>query len=480
MRVKFLKKYKLFKKRLSKPSSLWYKRLGDAFSPNRLYIFYGKCGENMQQQILSDRYEVTGLLGAGASGRVYLARHRVLGQDRAIKCIPKSVSDHSGFPSEAGLLKSLNHPAIPIIYDFEEDDENYYLIEEYVAGESLEAYVLHQTTIPLDFVLRIGRQLCDVIGYLHARPTPIIYQDLKPEHIIVYGNQLKIVDFGIASYISNEGNPYQSYGTAAFAAPEKRLGLPCDERTDIYGIGRILQFLEQYIPKEVPRARLNGIIYRATAPELSQRFSGTSHLMEELESYASGISEGKEHLITNLAVIGMKPGIGATHLAVSYHVYLNGAGIPSLYTEKNDSGDLRRIARRSWVRKENKTVSCGDFCAVLSRSKEQEWLQRAEGCLVQDFGTYESTDIELEQCDGMMLVLGGRDWEIEPALALYERLYLRKHLVPVVNYGNERMAKYYARRWRRNVYCFPLDKDPAVPSMEKKRFFDTLRKKEGW
>lgn len=448
------------------------------FSP--AVLLYRKCGENMQQQILFGRYEVAGLLGAGANGRVYLARHRILGQDRAIKCIPKTVPDDSGFQSEAELLKSLNHPAIPIIYDLEEDDENYYLIEEYVAGESLEAYVLHQSTIPLDFVLRIGIQLCDVIGYLHAGPIPIIYQDLKPEHIIVYGNQLKIVDFGIASYISNEGNPYQSYGTAEFAAPEKRLGLPCDERADIYGIGRILQFLEAYLPQEERTTRLEGIIQRAIANRLSRRFENTASLMKELEVYAEEISEGKKHLLKNLAVIGMRPGIGATHLAVSYHVCLNAACIPSLYMEQNDSGDLRRIARRSWVKQENGFVSYGDFVGVFSEGKAEEWQLQKKGCLVQDFGTYESTDIELEQCDGILLVLGGRDWEIEPALALYERLHLRKHLVPVVNYDNGRMAKYYARRWRRNVYCFPLDGDPTVPTIKKRQFFDALREKEGW
>lgn len=466
---------------MSKASPVWYKRLGDAFFTEtvlHISLCYRKYGENMQQQILFGRYELAGLLGAGASGRVYLARHRVLGQDRAVKCFPKASPGHSTFRSEAELLKSLNHPAIPVIYDVEEDDENDYLIEEYVAGQSLEAYVLHQTTIPLDFVLRIGRQLCDVIGYLHARPVPVIYQDLKPEHIIVYGNQLKIVDFGIASYISSEGNICQFYGTAEYAAPEKRLGLPCDERTDIYGIGRILQFLKQFVPQEERTARLERIIGRACAGEPSQRYREVSLLMEELE--AAGISEGKKHLLTNLAVVGMRPGIGATHLAISLHVCLNAEGIPGLYTQPGDSGDLRRIARRSWVKRERALISYGDFAGTCSREKAQEFLREGKGCLVSDFGTYESTDIELEQCDGILLVLGGRDWEIEQAQALYERLRLRKNLVPVVNYGNERMAKYYARRWRRSVYCFPLDGDPAVPTMEKRQFFDMLRKKEGW
>ena len=438
------------------------------------------------EQILFGKYVVTGLLGAGANGQVYLARHRILEQDRAIKRIPKSVPGSLSFHSEADLLKSLKHPGIPVIYDIEEDDAYYYIVEEYIRGESLEAYVLHQTTISLNFILQIGRQLCDVMGYLHALPTPVVYQDLKPEHIIVYGDQIKIVDFGIASYISNDGNPYQSYGTARYAAPEKRLGLSCDERTDIYGIGVILRFLEQFLSPEEHSARLGRIIDRALAEKKEQRFGSAAQLMEQLEEEivigTNEISEGKKHLLKNLAVVGMRAGIGATHVAISFNVYLNASGIPCLYVEQDHRGDLRRMADADRVRQDQRTgcISCGDFLGTASQGKSSEWMKQGRGCLVRDFGTYESSDIELEACDGIVLVLGGREWELEQAVQTYGKLCLRKHLIPVVNYGNEWAAKYYARHWRRNVYCFPLDGSPTTLSAEKRQFFDTLQKKERW
>lgn len=438
------------------------------------------------EQILFGKYAVTGLLGAGANGQVYLARHQILEQDRAIKRIPKSVPDSSSFLSEAELLKSLKHPGIPIIYDIEEDDDYYYMIEEYVRGESLEAYVLHQTTISLNFILRIGRQLCDIMGYLHALPTPVIYQDLKPEHIIVYGDQIKIVDFGIASYISIDGNPYQSYGTARYAAPEKRLGLPCDERTDIYGIGVVLRFLEQFLPPEEHSARLSRIINRALAEEKAQRFETATLLMEQLEEEmaigAIDIPEGKKHLFKNLAVVGMRAGIGVTHVAVSCNVYLNETGASCLYVEQNHSGDLRRMADAGRARRDRKTdcIACGSFLGTVSERKSRGWVKQGLGCLIRDIGTYESSDMELETCDGVFLVLGGREWEMEQAQHLYERLRLRKHLIPIVNYGNEWAAKYYARHWRRNVYCFPADGSPFNLSAEKRQFFDTLLKRERW
>ena len=438
------------------------------------------------EQILFGKYIVTGLLGAGANGQVYLARHQILEQERAIKRIPKSVPGSSSFLSEAELLKSLKHPGIPIIYDVEEDDVSYYIVEEYVRGESLEAYVLRQTTISLKFILQIGRQLCDIMGYLHTLPTPVVYQDLKPEHIIVYGDQIKIVDFGIASYISTDGNPYQSYGTACYAAPEKRLGLPCDVRTDIYGIGVILRFLTQFLPSEEHSAHLDAIIDRAMAEKKEHRFETTAQLMEQLEKEmvtgTKEISEGKKHLFKNLAVVGMRAGIGTTHVAISYNVYLNITGTSCLYVEKNRSGDLRRMtdAGRVWVDRRTGGISCGDFLGTASLNNGGEWMERQQGCLIRDFGTYESSDIELEICDGIFLVLGGREWEMEQAMQIYERLRLRKHVVPIVNYGNERAAKYYARHWRRNVYCFPLDGSPLALSEEKRQFFDTLQRRERW
>ena len=438
------------------------------------------------EQILFGKYVLTGLLGAGANSQVYLARHRILEQDRAIKRIPKSVSDRSSFLSEAELLKSLKHPGIPLIYDIEEDDAYYYIIEEYVRGESLEAYVLHQTTISPNFILQIGRQLCDVIGYLHALPVPVIYQDLKPEHIIVYGDQIKIVDFGIASQISSDGNPYQSYGTARYAAPEKRLGLPCDERTDIYGIGVVLRFLEHFLPPEEHSAHLSGIIDRALAEKMELRFDTAAELQRQLEEEitirTTEISEGKKHLVNHLAVVGMRAGIGATHVAISYNVYLNAMGASCRYVEQKQNGDLWHVTQFDWKRCDRVVdgVSGRGLFAAVSRGKDRQWTDGEEGCLIRDFGAYESSDIELEMCDGIFLVLGGRQWEMEQAQQLYEKLRLRKHLVPIVNYGNERAAKHYARLWRRNVYCFPLDGDPTVLSEEKRRFFDTLQKKERW
>ena len=205
-------------------------------------------------------------------------------------------------------------------------------------------------------------------------------------------------------------------------------------------------------------------------------------LEEEMAIGAIDIPEGKKHLFKNLAVVGMRAGIGVTHVAVSCNVYLNETGASCLYVEQNHSGDLRRMADSGRTRRDRKTdcIACGSFLGTVSERKSRGWVKQGQGCLIRDIGTYESSDIELETCDGVFLVLGGREWEMEQAQHLYERLRLRKHLIPIVNYGNEWAAKYYARHWRRNVYCFPADGSPFNLSAEKRQFFDTLLKRERW
>jgi serine/threonine-protein kinase len=319
------------------------------------------------------------------------------------------------------------------------------------------------------------------MGYLHGLPVPIIYQDLKPEHIIVYEDQIKIVDFGIAASFSEGENSCQSYGTARYAAMEQWSGLPCDERTDVYGIGQILRFLERHLGEGTRNEVLSHTIDRALSRDPDKRFPDVRQLLEQLEQGEEGeISKRKEHLYKNLAVIGMRAGIGATHLAISCNIYLNATGCPSLYLEQNQKGDLLRMADGGMMRQEKRTGfwSCGSFRGTTSRGRSDRWMEQEQGCLIRDFGAYESLDIELEICSGIFLVLGGREWEMPQAAALYEKLRLWGGVVPIVNYGNEQAARYYARHWRRNVYCFPLDGDPMTFTEDKRRFFDTLYGKE--
>lgn len=435
----------------------------------------------MNHQILSGKYELIGLLGAGAGSQVYLARHMKLEHFRAIKCISKQSLARPRFLLEAEILQSLTHPGIPTIYDLEEDEDSFYLVEEYVQGESLDALVLHGQKLSLVFVVQIASQLCDIIKYLHSRPVPIVYQDLKPEHIIVYGNQVKIVDFGIAAYISKEGNPFQSYGTEAFAAPEKKTGACCDERVDVYGIGKILEFLYSYLDKESQMSDLKALIDHSIAEDPNDRLDCIDELISELSKIKTTHAKNERHLLKSIAVIGTRHGIGTTHISIALNVYLNKGKTPCYYTERNHQGDLWRIgeSRKGTIDLHTSVIKYGAFRGTPIAESEH-MADLGDITLIQDCGTYESLTIELENCQGIILVIGGKCWDEPLAKAVYEKLCMHRRLIPIVNFGNEQMARQYAKCWRRNVYCFPLDTDPFVLTDAKCRFFETMQKKERW
>ena len=102
------------------------------------------------------------------------------------------------FKNEVTSLRNLKHPNIPIIYDIEEDEDYYYIIEEFIEGESLRAYRLNHGFITESKVLDFTIQLCDVIDTLHSSKESILYLDLKPNNIIICKDVLKLIDFGAA------------------------------------------------------------------------------------------------------------------------------------------------------------------------------------------------------------------------------------------------------------------------------------------
>ena len=90
------------------------------------------------------------------------------------------------FNREVRLLSGLEHPNLPHIYDHFTDAEHWYLVMDFIEGETLEEY-LDSTPgkqLPVNEVLDIGMQLCTVLHYLHTRQPPIIFRDVKPANIM--------------------------------------------------------------------------------------------------------------------------------------------------------------------------------------------------------------------------------------------------------------------------------------------------------
>ena len=143
---------------------------------------------------LSDRYETQDVLYETSHTRVVLVRALDTGDLHVIKGIRKDPTTPEHFFLEASLLQDLSHPGIPILLETEEDESYFYIVEEYIYGDSLDQYLLYHQNISQDTFLQFAMQLCEIIRYLHTHdPYPILHLDLKPDHIIVCGNQLKLI-----------------------------------------------------------------------------------------------------------------------------------------------------------------------------------------------------------------------------------------------------------------------------------------------
>lgn len=194
------------------------------------------------------KYTVLRVLGQGGEGCVYLAQDGQLERMAAIKRVWESGEEAGeAMKKEAAFLQQLRHPMLPIIYDLLWDGA-WYLVMEYIPGMSLHNYMRKNGRAGEEQAQRWADQLLDILQYLHTRKPPVIYQDLKPENIIVCPDcNLRLVDFG-AAYFRNytgsmEGRRAASIGYAApEQMPQEGKAIVSDERSDIYAFGKVMYY----------------------------------------------------------------------------------------------------------------------------------------------------------------------------------------------------------------------------------------------
>lgn len=434
---------------------------------------------------MSDKYRIVSRLGKGNSSQVFLVEHRKLKAFRAVKCLKKSVLIlQPQLLLETDILKNLKHPGIPTIYDVEEDDENYYIIEEYVQGQSMEAYVLHQNSISIDMAVHMALQICDVMKYLHnQKPNPVIYQDLKPEHIILCGKRIVLIDFGISSYITSHGSTFQHFGTQGYAPPEKYHGGTCDIRSDIYGVGKVIAFIASKLRAEEFQF-LKPLIEKATAYHMEERYPSVEALEADLHGYMSRGSlnfhrKNNKHLLKEIAVAGTQTRVGTTHIAIALTCFMNQYYRSCIYQEYHESDCMRLFIKEDggYMRNDG-LIIYEKFRGIPYYGEGIEKWKQAEELYIQDYGI-QLQDV-LEEDRELVVVMGSRPWEKEQTKSLLEKISLRKKLILICNYENHTQAKNIARRYHHRVYCFPLDADPFYMTREKRKLFQKLLRQEGW
>lgn len=428
--------------------------------------------------ILSGKYQIIKSLGQGTSSQVFLARHISLKADRAIKVIPKTSRTCLNIVFEAQLLMSLHHPGIPIIYDIEEDDEFFYLIEEYIQGESLEVFLLHQKFISTNLFYTFCRQICDIFVYLHTRPgSPVLYQDLKPEHIIVCGFQIKLIDFGASSYVSSFGNNFHNFGNLDFSAPECIQGGQLSVLSDVYSIGKLMEFISRYV-KEPLSQNIQQIFQKATAEDPMLRFETVEALQISLQQEFS--NNNPSHLVQKIAVIGASFGCGTTHIAISLVCAMNALGLNTFYLEENCSNHLRNLLPfiTSGVQPDG-AIYYRNFKGFPKYGPGIEFSCPKEAFQVLDFGT-DARHPMVSTCDQILLICPGGLWNRDSAIQ--QRKILNTYSIPlqlICNQGSKENASYFAKSTGSPIILFQADADPFRVTPEKTDFTLQLLNQKG-
>ncbi|GIM29949.1 hypothetical protein CPJCM30710_26150 [Clostridium polyendosporum] len=192
--------------------------------------------------VLDEKYEVIEVLGRGGMGTVYLCKNIRLENLWAVKEITKDSQINVDFLSEPNILKNLNHPGIPRIVDIFYENNNLYMVQDYIRGQTLKECVKQSKIIEKERIYNITSSLCDIIAYLHRLAPPIIYRDLKPANIIITPDKkVVLIDFGISRVYKEDRDDDTVYmGSNGYAAPEQYGSGQSCKQTDIYGIGMVM------------------------------------------------------------------------------------------------------------------------------------------------------------------------------------------------------------------------------------------------
>jgi eukaryotic-like serine/threonine-protein kinase len=276
--------------------------------------------------VLNGRYEIVRRIGGGGMGAVYLAKDRNLGDaPRAVKEMVESHLDPAqhekaigDFKRESLLLTSLEHPCIPTIYDYFYDEHlgRFYLVMKYISGGDLASRMRAAVGGRLDekTVTDWGMQVADVLDYLHSRPKPIIYRDLKPANLMIDGNtgRVMLIDFGIARWVSQQEKGVTAVGTMGYAPPELFSGR-VQPASDVYSLGAtmfhlltgadpqdnpllIFDFSKNPRPRQITpsiSSEMESILMRTVEYRPEDRYRTAGELRNELATHLEKLINGR-------------------------------------------------------------------------------------------------------------------------------------------------------------------------------------------
>ena len=208
-------------------------------------------------------------------GSVRLIRHNVSGKQFILRRF-------QGNGEVYRRLLSFSCPHLPLIYEAVEQEGENLVIEEFVQGDTLD-FLLADTLFTSQETRKIVKQLCQGLWVLHSMAA--VPRDIKPENVILRGNDAVLIDFDAARLHKPQAEAdTQILGTTGFAAPEQYGLGQSDTRTDIYSLGVLMNVMltGQHPSKKLAEGRLGRVIQRCTQVNPAKRYKNVLHLMEAL------------------------------------------------------------------------------------------------------------------------------------------------------------------------------------------------------
>lgn len=331
------------------------------------------------------RFEILGRLALGGMAEIFLGREQGPGRV-ARSVVIKRILPHAAndprfvemFMHEAELAMGLNHPNLCAIYEFGEQEGEYFIAMEWVRGASItqlhkQLFERGESGLPPRVAARIAAEVADALHYAHeavdaqGRPLKLVHRDVTPDNIMVsFDGKVKLLDFGVAKAetqrVRTEAGMLK--GKFAYMSPEQYQGLPLDGRADVFSLGACLyeavtglslfhrsseyETMGAIVSDEpAPRARtykpevppaLDAVIAKALEKDRDHRFASAAEFHDALERFL--LAEG--------AVVRARE-LGAYVSELCAEAARSGPNLdtrPELWTRENETGRTERFALR--------------------------------------------------------------------------------------------------------------------------------------
>jgi eukaryotic-like serine/threonine-protein kinase len=251
------------------------------------------------------KYKILSALGSGGFGSVYLAEDTWIGKKVALKVPHRQSVNFGELLREPRLLASLSHPNIVTVLTAEKQENVFFIVMEYVSGDTLENIIARDGAIEMARALDYTCQICNAVD--HAHRQGVLHRDLRPANIMIAGNgMVKVADFGTSRVLELAEQGTTVIGSPPYMAPEQFHGR-ATFASDIYSLGvTMYQMMTGLLPYQTPAPadlerlmrgdlvspprlrnnkippRVNDIILKAMAPDVSARYQSAADVLEDL------------------------------------------------------------------------------------------------------------------------------------------------------------------------------------------------------